>query len=111
MLVPGNDYGVIPGSPAHHRVLWEIRKEVAALLSPVCATHPNIVRLIGVVVDSLQRPVKLLFEYADHGDLTRWVQALQLLCRSWGLSPFVVLGRDLFSHGFMWCCPSSGGGA
>ncbi len=85
MLVPGNVFDVIPESPAYHRVLWEIRMEVAALLSPECATHPNIVRLIGVVVDSQQRPVKLLFEYADHGDLTRWVQALQLLCRSWCL--------------------------
>ncbi len=79
MLVPGNVYGIILESPAYHRVLWEIRKEVGALLSPVC-THPNIVELIGVVMDPLQRPVKLLLEFADHGDLSGWVQALQLLC-------------------------------
>jgi hypothetical protein len=75
MLVPGNLYGVILESPAYHRVLWEIRMEVGALLSPVCS-HPNIVELIGVVLDPLQRPVKLLFEFAHHGDLTRWVEAL-----------------------------------
>jgi hypothetical protein len=76
MLAPGNVYDVVPESPAYHRVLWEIRKEVGALLSPVC-THASIVGLIGVVVDSLQRPVKLLFEFADHGDLTRCVEALR----------------------------------
>jgi hypothetical protein len=74
VLVPGSVFDVTPECPGYHFALAEIRKEVAALLSPVC-THPNIVGLLGVVVDSLQRPVKLLFESASHGDLARWVQA------------------------------------
>jgi hypothetical protein len=57
-------------STEHVRVLWEVRKEVAALLSPVCS-HTNIVQLIGVIQDGRQRPVKLLFELAHHGDLDR----------------------------------------
>ena len=57
-------------SPEHMRVLWEVRKEVAALLTPVCL-HANIVQLIGVIQDGRQRPVKLLCELAHHGDLDR----------------------------------------
>jgi len=65
-------FGIIPESPEHVRVLWELRKEVEALLLNV---HPNIVQLIGVVVDALRRPVKLLFELAQFGDLERCVRA------------------------------------
>ena len=65
-------FSLVLESPGHMRVLWEVRKEVAALLSPVCS-HTNIVQLIGVILDAHQRPVKLLFELAHHGDLNRWV--------------------------------------
>ncbi len=61
-------YGIVPESPEHLYALEEVRKEVAALLSPLC-DHPNIVRLHGVVVDDRGRPIKLLFECADLGDL------------------------------------------
>jgi hypothetical protein len=63
-------YNVVLESTEHVRVLWEVRKEVAALLAPVCL-HANIVQLIGVIQDGRQRPVKLLFELAHHGDLDR----------------------------------------
>ena len=63
-------YGITPESPEHLYALEEVRKEVAALLSPVCR-HPNIVTLLGAVVDDVGRPIKLLFEWADHGDLDR----------------------------------------
>ena len=65
-------FNLVLESPEHVRVLWEVRKEVTALLSPVCS-HANIVQLIGVILDVHQRPVKLLFELAHHGDLNRWV--------------------------------------
>jgi hypothetical protein len=65
-------FSLVLESPGHMRVLWEVRKEVAALLSPVCS-HTNIVQLIGVILDAHQRPVKLLFEPAHLGDLNRWV--------------------------------------
>jgi len=65
-------YNIIPESPEHHFALTEVAKEVAALLSPACQ-HPNIVRLIGVVVDARHRPIKLLFERADCGDLEAYV--------------------------------------
>ncbi len=61
-------YRIEPESTEHLFALTEVGKEVAALLSPVCR-HPNIVRLIGVVVDDRRRPIKLLFEKADCGDL------------------------------------------
>lgn len=64
-------FGIVPESPEHVRVLWELRKEVEALLLNL---HPNIVQLIGVVVDALRRPVKLLFELAQFGDLERCVR-------------------------------------
>jgi hypothetical protein len=59
----------------HHQAMLDIRKEVAALLSPMCI-HPNIMRLVRVVVDPFRRPCKLLCELADHGDLTRSVRVL-----------------------------------
>ncbi len=68
-------FSLVLESPGHMRVLWEVRKEVLALLSPVCS-HPNIVQLIGVIQDGRQRPVKLLFELAQHGDLNRWVRGV-----------------------------------
>jgi hypothetical protein len=61
-------YNIIPESPEHLFALTEVAKEVAAMLSPACQ-HLNIVRLIGVVVDARRRPIKLLFERADCGDL------------------------------------------
>ena len=67
---PGNLFEIVPGSPEHLYALEEVRKEVAALLSPVCR-HPNIVTLLGAVVDDVGRPIKLLFEWADHGDLEK----------------------------------------
>ena len=70
MLEDPDNYEMELESPEHIRVLWEVRKEVAALLSPVCS-HANIVQLIGVIQDGRQRPVKLLFELAHHGDLDR----------------------------------------
>jgi hypothetical protein len=70
MLEDPEEYEMVLESPEHIRVLWEVRKEVAALLSPVCS-HANIVQLIGVIQDGRQRPVKLLFELAHHGDLDR----------------------------------------
>ena len=73
MLAPGGEYHVEAESPAWHHTLLEVRKEVGALLSPVC-NHPNIVELIGVVVDHFQRPIKLVFELADGGDLAWWVK-------------------------------------
>ena len=72
MLADPGVYEMELESPEHVRVLWEVRREVAALLSPVCS-HPNIVQLIGVTLDACQRPVRLLFELAHHGDLDRCV--------------------------------------
>lgn len=70
MLESPEVYSLALESPQHVQVLWDVRKEVTALLSPVCS-HPNIVRLIGVVSDTYERPVRLLFEFAQHGDLER----------------------------------------
>ncbi len=61
-------YGIEPESAEHLYALEEVAKEVMALLSPACE-HPNIVTLVGVVVDGKGRPVKLLFEWADCGDM------------------------------------------
>jgi hypothetical protein len=69
---PDNIFEIAPESPEHHYALAEVAKEVAALLSPVCQ-HSNIVRLIGVVVDARRRPIKLLFEFAELGDLEKCV--------------------------------------
>jgi hypothetical protein len=68
-------HGIGPDSVAVGAALADVYKEVTALLSPICA-HPNIVTLIGVVFDGAMRPVKLLFEWADGGDLSGWVPAL-----------------------------------
>ncbi len=68
-LVPGV-YGIQPGSREEADALEDIRIEVLALLSPVCR-HPDIVQLIGVVVDDKGRPAQLLFERASLGDLQR----------------------------------------
>ncbi len=45
-----------------------------ALLSPAC-THPNIVTLLGVVVDRFQRPTKVLLDLAEPADLERYGRA------------------------------------
>lgn len=57
-------------SPDYMVALGEVLKEVAALLSSVCR-HPNIVELVGVVLDDKGRPAKLLLERAGLGDLLR----------------------------------------
>jgi hypothetical protein len=50
----------------------DARSEVAAMLHPACSQgHPNIVELIGVIVDADSQPLKLLLEQADLGDLYR----------------------------------------
>ena len=65
-------YGITPESPEHAVALEEVRKETMALLS-LAGSHPNIVSLVGVVVDERARPTKLLFEWASCGDLERCV--------------------------------------
>jgi hypothetical protein len=70
ILVSPGMFRMNPESLEHMYALLEVRKEVEALLSPVY-THPNILQLLGVVVDGRRRPVKLLFELAPCGDLGR----------------------------------------
>jgi hypothetical protein len=61
---------LVPESPIYYIVLSEVRKGVEALLSPAC-THPNIMTLLGVVVDRFQRPTKVLVE-SEEQDLERY---------------------------------------
>jgi hypothetical protein len=65
-------YHIMPESPEHHYALGEVAKEAATFLSPACC-HPHLVQLLGVVVDHRQRPIKLLFERAELGDLEGFV--------------------------------------
>jgi hypothetical protein len=65
------EFPATPGGSRHTSVVQEIKKEVAALLSPACRGHPNVIALTNVVVDAERRPVKLVFETADQGDLKK----------------------------------------
>jgi hypothetical protein len=68
-------FQITPESQEHHYVLREVAKEAATFLSPACR-HPHVVQLLGAVVDHRQRPIKLLFERAELGDLEGFVLRL-----------------------------------
>jgi hypothetical protein len=60
-------------SPEHGFVLLNVLAEVKSFLAHA-GRCPLIIALVGVVVDELRRPVKLLNELADCGSLEDFIQ-------------------------------------
>jgi hypothetical protein len=65
-------WGLAEGDPIPDAWFEEVMKEATPFLS--CSSQsPFVVRLVGVIVDAQGRPMRLLFELADRGDLERYI--------------------------------------
>ncbi len=66
-------YNIDVDSPEHAYVLLNVLAEVKSFLAHA-GRCPLIIGLVGVVVDELRRPVKLLNELAECGSLEDYIQ-------------------------------------